>query len=256
MYDFGTYRASAWTLIGANLIPLVGVLFWGWSTFEVVVLYWAENVVLGIINVLKMLACRPDPEQIELDLLGSGPQAQAVRKAAQKMRHGERSQGFEFVGALFLSAFFTFHYGMFCAVHGVFVFALLGDNSPLRGGTAGFGPTEFLRSELTPYLAFAFGGLAISHLVSFFANYIGRREYQRTVLPALMIQPYGRIVVLHLAIIFGAFALVLLDSPVFLLVILIAGKTLLDLKLHLRERRRNAAAAENPGMKADLGTAT
>lgn len=47
-------NASVVVLILANLIPLVGVLFWDWSVFEVVVLYWLENVIIGGIYILKM----------------------------------------------------------------------------------------------------------------------------------------------------------------------------------------------------------
>ena len=53
-----------------------------------------------------------------------------------------------------------------------------------------------------------------------------------------MVAPYGRIVVLHLAIIFGAFATMALGSPVYLLAILIVGKIMLDLKFHNRAHRK------------------
>jgi hypothetical protein len=48
----------------------------------------------------------------------------------------------------------------------------------------------------------------------------------------------GRVVVLHIAILFGAFATFILSSPVILLLLLIAGKTVLDLKLHHRSHRK------------------
>jgi hypothetical protein len=49
------YRPSVWFLIGANLIPVLGVIVWGWSVFLVMFLYWLENVILGLINVLKTI---------------------------------------------------------------------------------------------------------------------------------------------------------------------------------------------------------
>ena len=105
--------------------------------------------------------------------------------------------------------------------------------------------------------AFVLGG---SHLFSFFVNYLGKGEFRRTALPVLMAQPYGRIMVLHFAILFGAFAVMLLGSPVFLLLILIGGKIWLDVKMHLRERRKNEglATAENAsgGPSPTLQTAT
>ncbi|MDH3417747.1 MAG: DUF6498-containing protein, partial [Gammaproteobacteria bacterium] len=52
-------RPSAIVLIVANLVPLFGVLFLGWRVFDVIILYWAENVVIGVINVLRMIVCIP-----------------------------------------------------------------------------------------------------------------------------------------------------------------------------------------------------
>jgi hypothetical protein len=37
------------TIIGlaANLVPLAGVWFWGWDAFQVLIIYWAETLVIG-----------------------------------------------------------------------------------------------------------------------------------------------------------------------------------------------------------------
>lgn len=53
-----------------------------------------------------------------------------------------------------------------------------------------------------------------------------------------MAAPYGRIVVLHIAILFGALVITALGSPVFLLILLIIGKIVLDVKLHQRSHRK------------------
>jgi uncharacterized membrane-anchored protein len=81
-------------------------------------------------------------------------------------------------------------------------------------------------------------GLLLSHLYSFATNFIGKGEYRRTAAPMLMAAPYGRIVILHIAIIFGAFATMTLGSPVPLLALLVIGKIILDLKMHLRSHRK------------------
>ena len=49
---------------------------------------------------------------------------------------------------------------------------------------------------------------------------------------------HGRIVVLHIAILFGAFVIATLGSPVFLLLLIIAGKIILEAKLHLRSHSK------------------
>ncbi|MFM2198932.1 MAG: hypothetical protein RLZZ505_2364 [Verrucomicrobiota bacterium] len=217
-------------LIAANLIPVAGVLLWEWSVFEIVALYWFENVVIGAVNILKLTACSGDlrdpnliRHQEELPTYMRTPPAPAV------IRHGAK---------LFLIPFFTFHYGMFCFVHGMFVFILLGGKA---GGNTGGDPVSGMRDMISG--VFETGGkwfaLAIvaSHLFSFGWNFIGKGEYLRHSLKSVMAAPYGRIVVLHIAIIFGAFVTAALGSPVYLLLLLIAGKILLDAKLHLRSHR-------------------
>jgi hypothetical protein len=77
--------------------------------------------------------------------------------------------------------------------------------------------------------------LLVSHLASFFLNYVGRREYLSRSIERQMFAPYARVVVLHLTILFGAFVAVFLGQPIGLLVALIVLKTALDLALHLRE---------------------
>jgi len=85
-----------------------------------------------------------------------------------------------------------------------------------------------------------------SHLVSFGWNFIGKGEYRRATASDVMKAPYGRIVVLHITIIFGAFVITALGSPVFLLFLLIVGKILLDAKLHLRSHRKLSESSPDP----------
>lgn len=78
-----------------------------------------------------------------------------------------------------------------------------------------------------------FGALAISHLISFFAKDFGDGEYLKSLPILLMFQPYVRIVVLHIAILIGAFAVIALGSPIVVIILLIIGKTVLDLGFYL-----------------------
>src|SRR6185503_20719029 len=74
--------------------------------------------------------------------------------------------------------------------------------------------------------------LAASHLFSFFWNYLHRGEFRRAALAELMVQPYARVVVLHLTILAGGFAAMALRSPRWALVVLLAVKLALDLRAH------------------------
>jgi hypothetical protein len=208
MFDgLSNHKASAITLVVANLLPLYGVFFLGWDAFSIVALYWAENLVIGAINVLKMFVCNA-------------------------------------ILAVFAGAFFAFHYGFFCYIHGIFVLSLFGHDSWITSPIHEL--REFSRLFSEQHLWWAIAALAASHLFSFFANYIGGGEFRRTSVPELMQQPYGRVVVLHLAILFGGWIVMGLGSTWGVLLLLIAGKTILDLKLHLREHERSQKSEAQP----------
>lgn len=193
-------RPSSVVLILANLVPLIGVLLFGWRVIDILMLYWVENIVIGVINVARMVVCR-----------------------------GEKKG--------FLIPFFVVHYGIFCFGHLAAVTGLF---------SASFGTAiawqYFLGSPLEEAwrspLWIAIAGIAISHLFSFFGNFIAAGEYRRTNTRQLMQRPYGRIVVLHVTIITGAALIQWLGSPVSMLAVLIGAKIALDLKLHAAERDR------------------
>jgi hypothetical protein len=53
-------RASLAVLLVANAIPLLGVLFFGWSLITVLVLYWLENGIVGLWNIPRIALARGD----------------------------------------------------------------------------------------------------------------------------------------------------------------------------------------------------
>jgi len=216
-------RLSSLALIAANLAPLAGVLFLGWSVSSVIVLYWFENVVLGVLNVARMALS---------STAGNEP--------------GTRGAGLDQNSKSFLIPFFILHYFFFCAGHGVFVFALFPDEQgffPAQQGFAMLGTLWRAVEIFATPLAFAAFALAASHVVSFFVNYLGGREYESFDVKQLMRMPYGRIVVLHLTILFGAMAITALNEPIWSIVILVAVKSLVDLGMHLREHRQAPGTA-------------
>jgi hypothetical protein len=118
-------------------------------------------------------------------------------------------------------------------VHGVFVLVL----------TAAvvvdvLDPVRFALAD--PAILLVAAGLLLSHLVSFVLNYVGRREFERTSLDAQQLLPYGRVIVLHMTVLLGGFAVLALGQPVALLLLLVAFKTIVDLGFHLWEHRRLA----------------
>ena len=46
---------SIQVLTVANLVPLFGVVFLGWDAAAIVLLYWVENLIVGLLNILRMI---------------------------------------------------------------------------------------------------------------------------------------------------------------------------------------------------------
>lgn len=199
-----TVAVERWAALASALVVAAGVLFFDWSTFTVVGLYWLENVVIGAFTLARMAVV------------------------------GLLIGGAALAGMLFLMAFFTVHYGLFCLVHGVFVVGLLG------GGFAG--PATGLPNPLLQIparlLAEPLGGIALLAVVAFvasdFVRWLAAARQRPPLGNELMFAPYRRIVVLHIALLGGAFLLALFGLPQATVLVLVALKLAFD----LREVRR------------------
>jgi hypothetical protein len=234
LYRIASAPAAIALLVASNLLPLVGVLLWDWNLQSIIILYWIENGIVGVLNIPRMLLARGDDAATG----GAGGSA----------------------GRVFLVGFFCVHYGIFWLGHGFFVWVVLPSFAGFHllgsvvdgGGAFPPGAIDVLSPGGTPLEFSPFGpagsvgprtdvllwgtiALLISHVVSFFLNYIGRREYLTRSIAVQMFAPYVRVVVLHLTILFGALMTFLLGQPIGALVVLILLKTALDLRLHLRE---------------------
>jgi hypothetical protein len=215
-------------LVAANVLPLYGVCFLGWNAFHIVLLYWAENLAIGFYNVLKIAAARVEHPVLHLS-------------------------------KLFFIPFFIVHYGGFMAVHGFFVLALAkqAEGQSFAGPSLGketwpcffvfiqmlINVIRHIFSIIPSQMKLAILALFISHGFSFVYNYLLKGEYVTARPSELMNKPYSRVVVLHIAIIAGGFFVMALGSPLPLLIVIVIGKIILDIKMHLREHKKAKAAS-------------
>ena len=250
----GLYRRTAITrsaiaLLIANAIPIVGVLFFGWSLITILVLYWLENGIVGFWNIPRIALAQ-----------GSVlPRSSEEPEPGRRVVASAALERLQLVPRAGLSIFFIAHYGIFWLGHGIFVFTLpmfggIGSGSggaapcdrpifpepgeiPMPPGDAGScAPGAF--GEIA-WGSVLIGGavLFLSHGASFLLNYVGNGEYLRTSAARQMGSAYGRVVVLHVTILIGGFVVALLGAPIGALIVLVVLKTALDLGLHRREHR-------------------
>ncbi len=213
------------------MIPLLGVALFEWSVIDILLLYWTESVIIGVVNVLRMTKCRADG--LLTGLIPGAPARQIPAEVLVKLPR----YAFSAI-KLFMISFFIVHYGGFCVGHLVAVIGFFG-NTGLQSGL-GISLEYFWQPEY--WIAVA--AITASHLYSYCNNFIGRNEYRNTSLFLLMQRPYGRIVAMHVAIIVGAGFVTWLGSPLPMLIVLILAKTALDLRLHEKERIKLATAGQ------------
>lgn len=198
-------RAAVAALVLANLVPLVGVLLLGWSVFDVLVTFWLESLAIGLMSIAKI-----------------------IRVGGKKAIPG--------------AIFFTIHYGGFSAVHLLFIVGLFRNGmmwSPLPPSSESPLPFSPLGASAAVLATYWVAGLAYlaSHAYSFVANFLGRHEWRRLTVHSTMMMPYGRVVVMHFAILLGGFLVAVLRQPAWAVLLLVVLKVGLDIRAHRAERR-------------------
>jgi len=187
--------SSSLFLITANIIPIIGVIYFGWDAIAILVLYWLESVVIGVLNIPKLLACR----EVEDWNFGS------------------------LFGNIFTALFFTVHFGGFVAAHGFVLYDVFGAKETMVSLLTG-GP--LLWTAITFF---------VSHSFSMFVNFFGKKEYLGSKSKQQFGKPYGRVVIMHIVVIFGGLLIQKFGSPLYALILLIALKTIIDLFAHNKE---------------------
>jgi hypothetical protein len=124
------FSASVLLLVAANLVPLVGTVYFGWQLSNVMVLYWAESAVIGLFNVLKIVR------------IGGWP-------------------------GLFAALFFLGHFGGFMAVHFLFIYGIFVEGFNAAGPGDDLSEVAALFASLWPGLLALFVSHAYSYFSNF-----------------------------------------------------------------------------------------
>ena len=191
--------ATLVSLVVANLLPIIAVLDGAASVGDVFALYWLENVVVGVVTVIKVRTAEGD--------VSTGP-----RITSNTIDVSSRTA---------LATFFWLHYGIFTLVHGVFTAVIVG----MSGGFAA-GPL---------YWVVTIAALVGSYVVSLGVEWFGRDQNLQVSPGAAMFAPYPRMLVLHVAVILSFFFIVEPngDTAVWSVVVLCGLKTIVDVLMSL-----------------------
>lgn len=175
-----------WLFLLSNLLPILGIIFLGWDLTHLLFLYWAESAVIGLFHLVRI--------------------ARSTAPSTLKA---------------FFIPFFMVHFGGFMMVHGIFLFAITHLLESVAGIQSTFTNPLFESGEffmnplLVPLTIFStLWPFLIAFLFSHGADALQapplQMKKQKDVM-ALMLAPYRRIIIMHLTILFGIFAFVLLN---------------------------------------------
>lgn len=188
---------QVWTVIAANLLPLLGIFVLGWDASTLIILYWMETAVVGFWLVARLLFARS--ESVPSLLPAIGP---SVHGAA-------------------MAAFITVHAGIFMAGHLLFLYALAGGEWSRHLGS----PVAFVRDFMIP------SGVWLPLVALFVARgfvTIGEVRAHNPI-THLVAGFYARIVLMQFVILLGGFLSLTMGSPVLLLILIVALKLIVEI---------------------------
>jgi hypothetical protein len=213
---FKRFDSSYLFLIAANCVPIIGVLYFDWSLFSILIGYWVETAVIGIFTLIKMVYLAK------------------ISVSQQRMV------------MLIMQTFAVFSSCIgFMAAHLFFIMAIF---SIVPGGDGWTGLSLFYNSTQEMFVMLI--TLFISHGYSFYhyfikggeaaqieksmgvSDVIGSKTAHR-ILKTLML----RIATTHVVLIVGIFILVLTKSTIVFSIVFILVKIVVDLKFHRKKHR-------------------
>jgi hypothetical protein len=184
-------------IIIANLIPVYGVWFEGWSAVEAFIVYALETLIIGMLTVLKLLIA-------------------TLTKGRDTWYNKGTSTP---VSGLFFVFFFILHFGIFAAVQTT-VFSQTADITPKGSGAMHFFFHWY--TYINKDIAIMLGGFLVSYLVSNFIPFLLNGDYRKKPMMLLMFEPYARIFIQQLTVILGSMFLSFGFGKGFILVFAVA----------------------------------
>jgi len=200
-------------VIFANLASLVVIWWYDWQAHALLLAYWLEAGVIGAIYVGKIHRAEgtDDPGAIHsfISIDGEPPEAYIGRPNR------------EIAGAL------AGNYATFWLILGAFVVLIP------------FFEQDIPIAPASPFVvALVAASLVVSHLFSYWYEYLGGREYERRGPVSLLVEPGPRFLALFGATFVGTGVATFTREPMGAILVLIFFKTCADLLAHRRERKR------------------
>lgn len=177
-------RPSAFFILLLNLVPIWGVLHWGWTPFYVFYLFWLETLIVSIFNAVKIVGCRGD--EYEQKLHFSNHKFASLH--VNYLSHIGKACRY-----LLVRIFIFFFYLLF-----IVVFIGFFANKQVGGRSLDIMQVILFRHEAFNYTLLAF---AINQLMQFIFDFYANGNYKRTHASDFASIFDGRQLVIHVAVV-------------------------------------------------------
>ncbi len=161
---------SLWGVIFGNIVSIYLAVTQGWPLSQIMWIYWGQSVIIGVMNVIRMLSLKNFTTE------GMTQNGSPVPETMEAKRG--------------IAGFFALHYGIFHLVYAVFLW----QDQPLNA--LELNEAFFMMIGLSVFVG--------SHSFSLMHNMSADFRQKKPNLGTLMVYPYLRIIPMHLAIIFGS----------------------------------------------------
>jgi hypothetical protein len=193
--------ASVWMILFSNVIVLLLALIFHWNVVVMVLIYWAETVLIGLLNLVKMIIHFSPDDPYKNDLTTK----------------------------LFLVVFYIGIFGGYIFVILCYIVLLAGYITETRS------LHELLLMYVTSSFALGLVLLLISHIINF-GKYCTTNEYRKGTLDALFLLGFSRTLLMQVSILVGGILVVILGQQAILLVLFVGLKTVVDIRADMREK--------------------
>lgn len=191
-----------------NLIPLIGVLLFGWDLPSILVTYWIETGMIGLVNVLKirksMALGRPT-------VAADGSVERPIVRAAM-------------TGSWLLALMWLLAYGIFWAILGPFVIQIANGGFYEGASQTGWSGAS------AEVIAWGTVSLAGGQVVAYVLDYVIGRRYLTVTSLELLRDPFVRILTILATIAAGGVGIALIGAPVGFLAAMVVAKTIVEIR--------------------------
>jgi hypothetical protein len=171
-------------IIALNLLPVAGLLWWGWTPFSVFYLFWIETLIVAFFNFLKIIICRGDEYDVKIEKGNSKFGSLHVNYAS----HFGKAIRYLMV-RIFIFCFYL-----------IFIVTFIGIiSSSSQDRHVNFEIGFFQNRSFN----FALLGFVIAQALQFIFDFILNNEYQHTHSSDFASIFDGRQVVIHVAVVLG-----------------------------------------------------